>query len=236
MTVAAVIVAGGAGERFGSPDGKQMALVAGRPILAWSLRAFEVCPDIDEVVLVGHPDRLEEYLTCSVEPYGCEKVSAVVAGGETRQGSVAAGLCAASSGTTLVAVHDGARPLVVPGTISAAIAALRDAAKLAGVVVGHPVHDTVKRVQDGGLIAETVDRAFLWVAQTPQVFRMELLREAFTAAEKSGFEGTDDASYVEAAGGTVGMVPGPRENIKVTVPDDLAFVEAVLESRAKGAR
>jgi 2-C-methyl-D-erythritol 4-phosphate cytidylyltransferase len=236
VTVSAVIVAGGTGERFGSAAGKQMAAVAGAPVLAWSLLAFEACADIDEIVLVGHPERLEEYLTCAAEAHGCEKVTAVVAGGETRQDSVLAGLGAVCEHARIVAVHDGARPLVLPETISAAITALREGAELAGVAVGHPMHDTVKRVFDGGIVVETVDRSRLWAVQTPQLFRVDLLRDAYAAAADAGFIGTDDASFVEAAGGKVRMLAGPGENIKVTMPEDLAFVEAVLEARARRAR
>lgn len=233
MTVSAVIVAGGTGERFGAPGGKQLASAAGVPLLTWSLRAFDACDAVDEVVLVTHPDRVGLYAAEAVDACAVRKVTAVVAGGERRQDSVAAGLSAVSAGTTIVAVHDGARPLVTPPTISAAIEAVRVGAGLAGVVVGHPVFDTLKETGSDRLVTSTLDRSRLWTAQTPQVFRLDELVEAFASAEEAGFTGTDDASLVERMGGRVAMVEGPRDNIKVTVPEDLAIVEAVLAARAR---
>jgi 2-C-methyl-D-erythritol 4-phosphate cytidylyltransferase len=227
VSVIAVIVAGGSGERFGAMQGKQLARACGRPVLSWSVDAFRACPAVDAIVVVGHPDRLAEYETA----VGGPKLVAVVAGGETRQDSVAAGLARLPLDAELVAVHDGARPLVTSAVIAEAVDSLRADPSLAGVVVGHPVFDTLKRVGDGRGIAETVDREGLWAAQTPQVFRADRLREAYAKATAEGFLGTDDASLVERIGGTVVMVRGPRDNIKVTVPEDLVVVEAVLRAR-----
>lgn len=229
MTAFAVIVAGGTGERFGAREGKQLAEVAGRPVVAWSVAAFESCPEIDGIVVVAHPDRLEAYAEAVASP----KVMAVVAGGGTRQQSVAAGLAELPADAGLVAVHDGARPLVTPTVIAEALRVLLEEPGVDGVVVGHPMFDTVKRVADG-VVAETVDRTALWVAQTPQVFRTVVLRKAYRKAADDGFEGTDDASLVERAGGRVRMLAGPRENIKVTVPEDALVVDAVLKARGGG--
>jgi 2-C-methyl-D-erythritol 4-phosphate cytidylyltransferase len=235
VTVAAVIVAGGVGERFGAPAGKQLAEAAGAPLLSWTLRAFEACGEVDDVVLVTHPDRVALYATEAVEPYALRKVVAVVGGGIRRQDSVAAGLAALPPATSIVAVHDGARPLVTPPTIASAVAALAADETLDGVVVGHPVFDTLKDVTPDLLVATTVDRTRLWVAQTPQVFRRDALVSAFAAAEDEGYTGTDDASLVERAGGRVLMFEGPRDNIKVTVAEDLAAVRAVLDARERSA-
>lgn len=230
MTVTAVIVAGGSGERFGSQGGKQLAMLAGRPVLAWSVAAFEASDLVGAIVVVAHPERVAEY----GEAARSGKLSAVVGGGKTRQLSVAAGLAAASEDSDVIAVHDGARPLVTSATIDGAVRALQGRPDIAGVVVGHPQFDTVKRVGDDDEVLETVDRRDLWIAQTPQVFRASGLLDAYRRAEEEGFAGTDDASLVERAGGKVMMLSGPRENIKVTVPEDLVVAEAVLQARMRG--
>jgi 2-C-methyl-D-erythritol 4-phosphate cytidylyltransferase len=228
---AAVIAAGGSGERFGDGGGKQLALVAGLPVLAHTLLAFERCPDVDAIVVVTHPDRVEEYRRRAVDVSGATKVVAVVAGGATRIQSVRAGLAALPEGVDLVAVHDGARAAVTPETISAAFAALASRPDIDGAVVGHPCVDTVKEVDASGRVIATPDRTRLWMAQTPQVFRAPALARAYWRAGIAGFEGTDDAALVEALGGTVVMVASPRSNLKVTVPEDLDMLAALLQAR-----
>lgn len=229
MRTAAIVVAGGTAERFGRPGGKQLAHLVGTSVLGHTLQAFEECAEIDEVVLVVHPDRVAEY---AVEAAGTLKVVGIVAGGDRRQDSVAAGLAALPADVDVVVVHDGARPLVAPSTISEAIRYLVTSGA-EGVVVGHPAYDTMKRVDGDGAVLRTEDRSTLWVAQTPQVFRAVRLRHAFALAEEEGFVGTDDASFVERHGGRVLMLLGPRDNIKVTVPEDLALVERLLEARGE---
>jgi 2-C-methyl-D-erythritol 4-phosphate cytidylyltransferase len=231
---AAVIAAGGSGERFGDGAGKQLAVVAGLPVLAHTLLAFERCPDVDAIVVVTHPDRVEEYRREAVEVSGATKVVGVVAGGATRVQSVRAGLAALPEGVDLVAIHDGARAAITPDTISAAFAAIAGSPDVDGAVVGHPCVDTVKEVDASGRVIGTPDRTRLWMAQTPQVFRAVALARAYWRAGIAGFEGTDDASLVEAVGGTVVMVTGPRSNLKVTVPEDLDMLEALLMARAEG--
>lgn len=229
----AIIAAGGGGVRFGSPGGKQLALVAGLPVLAHTLLAFERCSAVDAVVVVTHPQKVDLYRREAVEPIGASKVMAVVPGGETRRASVAAGIEALPREAGLIAVHDGARAAVTPETIANAFAELVRRPDAAGVVVGHPCFDTVKRVDAAGHVADTVDREDLWIAQTPQVFRAEALRGAHERAAADGFEGTDDASLVERLGGLVVMVAGPRWNVKVTVPEDLEVLEALLSLRER---
>jgi 2-C-methyl-D-erythritol 4-phosphate cytidylyltransferase len=210
----AIVVAGGTGERIGIEGGKQLATVAGAPVLTHTLRAFETCERVDAIVVVVHPDRLDEYRAEAIDPYGISKVIAVVAGGETRQRSVAAGLAALPADATIVAVHDGARPLVTPDIIASAILALASDSAVDGVVVGHPSYDTLKRVDASGVVIGTLDRRECWIAQTPQVFRADAVKRAYHRAEAEGRTGTDDASLVEAVGGAVRMVAGSRENIK----------------------
>lgn len=231
---AAVVVAGGTGQRFGEPGGKQLALVMGRPVVAHALAAFDRAQSVDTVVLVVHPSRVEEYRREAVVGAAVRKVALVVPGGDTRQQSVRAGVKALGPDVDLVAIHDGARPLVTPDTIEAAFAALRSDAGLAGVVVGHPAFDTLKETDTAARVVSTPERSRLWVAQTPQVFRVDVLRRALQDAEAAGVQATDDAALVSRLGEPVEMLEGPRDNIKVTVPEDLAYVEWVLARRTRG--
>ena len=229
--ISAVVVASGTGSRFGHEHGKQLASLAGIPLVGHAMLALEHCDEVDEVVLVCHPERVADFSADVVVGLGLTKVSRVVPGGDTRQESVHAGLARVSDDASIILVHDGARPLVSPAIFADAIAALRCDGAADGVVVGHPAVDTLKTVDADRTVIATPDRASLWVAQTPQVFRARLLRRAHEAAVTSGFIGTDDASLVERGGGVIRMVEGPRHNIKVTVPEDLLFAAAVLAAR-----
>jgi 2-C-methyl-D-erythritol 4-phosphate cytidylyltransferase len=225
----AVIVAGGTGERFGAPAGKQLARIDGRPVLSYTLTAISSCPSVDGVVLVANPERLGEYqalaeVTCP------DKLIAVVPGGESRQLSVASGLGALPRDARIVIIHDGARPLVTSELITRAVDVLEEGL-CEGVIVGHPAFDTLKRVTSDGVVVGTADRSELWSVQTPQVFLAEVLQAAYAEAERAGLEATDDAALVEAAGGTVRVILGARENIKITVAEDVALAEAVVASR-----
>jgi 2-C-methyl-D-erythritol 2,4-cyclodiphosphate synthase/2-C-methyl-D-erythritol 4-phosphate cytidylyltransferase len=230
----AIIVAGGSGERLGREGGKQLALVAGRPVLTHTLEAFERCETIDGIVVVVHPDRLAEYREVALDPVRPRKVLALVGGGDTRQASVAAGLAAAPLEADIIVVHDGARPLVTPALIERTVRELEADPALDGVAVGHAAFDTVKRVGGDGIVERTEDRAPLWSAQTPQAFWAGRLRAGYAAAEVSGTVGTDDAALVEQAGGRVKMIEGLRENIKVTVAGDVPLVERLLRGRSEG--
>lgn len=229
--ITAIVVAGGTGERLGREGGKQLARVAGRPVLAHTLDAFITCDRVDAIVVVVHPERVDEYRREAVTLLGSAKIVAVVPGGDTRTASVGAGLEAVPAGSGIILVHDGARPLVTPDLVAAAIAELEREPEYAGVVVGHPSYDTLKTVAPDREVLSTPDRAAIWAAQTPQVFRADALREAYRRAEAEGWAGTDDASLVEHAGGRVRMCAGPRDNMKVTVPEDLPIVDRVLRAR-----
>lgn len=233
--LAVIVVAGGVAERFGNARGKQMAPVAGRALLAHTVGAMLSCPSVASVVVVTPPGRTEEYhdaLRAAGLEGGESRRLDVVAGGARRQDSVAAGLAALSDAADPIAVHDGARPLVMAEVLEAAVTRLDADPALDGVVVGHPAFDTLKLVSDGRVVG-TRDRSSVWQAQTPQVFRAPVLRAAYERSQREGWEATDDSALVELAGGAVAMVPGPRHNIKVTVPDDLVLVEAVLEGRER---
>ena len=227
----AIIVAGGKGERLGRDEGKQLAHIGGEPVLSHTLRVFDACDLIDAIVVVTDPGRVAEYGSVAVDPVGSAKVVAVVPGGLSRSDSVRSGLSAAPGSTGVIVVHDGARPLVTPATITGAIEMLERDDECAGVVVGHPSYDTLKQVDDLDVVVATPDRATIWSAQTPQVFRAQALRDAYERAAHTGWTGTDDASFVEHAGGRVRVFAGPRDNVKITVPEDLRVAEALLRAR-----
>jgi 2-C-methyl-D-erythritol 4-phosphate cytidylyltransferase len=231
--VAAIVVAGGSGERLGLEGGKQLAMVAGMPVMSWTVKALAETPEVDLIIVVTHPDRVAEYRATAVDPLGLTKPVVFAAGGESRQASVAAGLAQVPESVDVVIVQDGARPLLTSGLVSETLAALQEDSTAAGVVVGHPAVDTLKLVE-GGEVVSTPDRSRFWAAQTPQMFRSAALRSAYARAAEEGFLGTDDSSLVERAGGRVILVEGPRDNIKVTVAEDIALVEAALRHRASG--
>ncbi len=205
---------------------KQFLDLAGRPVLAWTLTAFERADHIDRVVLVVGQEDID---TCR-EQFGNKKFSKVVdvvGGGAERQDSVACGLQVIPQNADVVAVHDGARAYITPKDINAVVLA---AAERGAAVLGIPVTDTVKRVQDDQII-ETLDRAALRAVQTPQAFRREVIFRAHRAARESGYLGTDDTALVERLGEAVTIVPGRADNIKITSPEDLDRGLYILEKR-----
>jgi 2-C-methyl-D-erythritol 4-phosphate cytidylyltransferase len=225
-----IIAAGGSGERFGRAQGKQLARVAGRSVLSWTLQAVDTA-GADLIVVVCPATRMQEYESEAVSPARLVTPVAMAPSGDTRQASVASGLNLVPPELGVVAIHDGARPLVAATVFRDAVS-LISSSDCDGVVVGHPSYDTLKMVE-GARVIETPDRSRFWAAQTPQVFRQTSLRAAHEAAEKDGFVGTDDAAIVERWGGVVLMLEGPRDNIKITTPDDAAFAEAVLARRER---
>ena len=225
----AIVVAGGVGARLGRRGGKQMAMLGGRPMLAHTLGAFASAPSVGHLVLVCPADRIDEYRE-AVGVVDDDARVTLAPGGATRQDSVASGLRHVPDGFDIVAGHDGARPLVTSEVIDEAIARLATDPEVDGVVVGHPAFDTLKIVDDTRIV-ETPDRTRYWVAQTPQVFRLGTLLEAHSVATDAGSLGTDDASLVESAGGTVVMLEGPRDNLKITVEADIAVADAIVRFR-----
>lgn len=228
----AVVVAAGQGRRMGGVD-KGFLPLGGRPVLFWSLSALSAVPEIREIVVVVAPGE-EDAVAGRIAGGRFPKVAAVVPGGAERQFSVAAGLDALSPQIEIVAVHDGARPLVEPEAVRQALARLA-AEDLAGVALGVPVKDTIKELDEGGLVAGTPRRERLWAVQTPQVFRVAVLRQAHAEARASGVLATDDCALVERLGLPVALVPGDYRNLKVTTWDDLALAERLLAKRAGGA-
>ena len=229
-TCTALIVAGGRGARFGGSLPKQYALFEGESVLRRSVMAFRGAPGINHLqVVIGADDEARYRLAV-----GDLGLPPPVRGGASRQRSVLNGLEAlAGSPPDLVAVHDAARPFVRPTDIAACLAALADP-EVDGAVLGVPLADTLKRADDGGVISETVPRAGLWRAQTPQVFRyrplLEAHRKAATLAASEGTALTDDAAVAERAGLRIVMVRGHEDNRKITTAEDLPLT-AAMETR-----
>ncbi len=219
----AIIVAAGSGTRFGGETPKQFIDIGGKPLLVHTLECFERSPSIDSVILVLAADRVTEFSRL-VGIYGIRKVSRIVAGGATRAESVSNGLEAVSPACTIVAVHDGARPLVSVDDIGATV---RAAEEFGAACLTARVTDTIKQVS-GGVIKSTVDRAALRRALTPQAFRFDLLRRAFHDADLTD-AATDECYLVEKLGVAIKVVEGSPRNIKVTTPDDLSIAELFLE-------
>jgi len=196
-----------------------------RPIIVHTLERFlPLAERLGAVVVVAHPDDIDQ-AEGVLEPFGKDFGSlAVVPGGARRQDSVRAGLEAAPPDLELVAIHDAVRPFVSPSTVAAA---LETAAQVGAAIVAAPMKPTVKRVEESRVVA-TLDRQRLWCAQTPQVFRRHLLLAAWQAAERDGLEVTDDAQLLEHIGHPVAVVPGSDLNIKITTPEDLALARAIL--------
>ncbi len=224
----AVIVAAGRGTRMGTKESKQYLQLADKPVIVHTLELFQQLDFIEEIVLVTGADdisRCREW----VAAYQLGKVTAIVAGGSERQQSVYCGLQQLSC--DWVMVHDGVRPLVSEDAVArcASTAERCDAAVLAV-----PVKDTIKQVNDKGIIVATPDRKSLWAIQTPQAFRRDLLIRAHEFAQEQQFLGTDDAMLVEQLGLSVEVVEGDYANIKITTPEDLPWASLLMENKQKG--
>ncbi len=219
----AVIVAAGSASRMGGID-KVMAELDGEPMIVRTVREFQNCDAIKEIVIVTRPDLIVPIMDLCHE---FKKVTAVVVGGASRDLSVAMGLNTLSDKVRLVAVHDGARPLITWRVIDRVVRAANSYGAAAPAI---PVKDTIKVVQ-GGVVKNTPDRSSLQAVQTPQVFDFDLLRGALKKARLEGAALTDDCSAVENMGMSVKIVEGDEENIKVTTPQDLKIAQMILEDR-----
>ena len=220
-TCGAVIVAAGTASRMGGID-KVMAELKGEPMIARTVRTFQECDAISEIVIVTREDLIIPITNlCREMP----KVKAVVRGGKSRQESVGLGLNALSNKVKLAAVHDGARPLITWQVIDRTVRAANSYGAAAPAI---PVKDTIK-VVEGRIVKNTPDRSTLFAVQTPQVFDFDILRGALKKAEADGAAVTDDCSAVELMGMSVKIVEGDERNIKVTTPLDLKIAEMLLE-------
>jgi 2-C-methyl-D-erythritol 4-phosphate cytidylyltransferase len=222
--VSALIVAAGKGTRMGRDGDKLFLEIAGRPVLAHTWLRFEQAKTVDEIVLVVR-DGLQDSICKIADRFGFKKPFVLVAGGTERQDSVWNGLSALNPASEIVAIQDAARPCTSHELISATIEAAR---KVGAAVAAQPVTDTIKESRDGKLIGRTLDRSKLWAVQTPQTFRVEVIRRALSEVRKRGLLVTDDTAACELIGQPVQLVVGTGPNPKVTRPEDLAYIELLL--------
>ncbi|MFD1864785.1 2-C-methyl-D-erythritol 4-phosphate cytidylyltransferase [Planococcus chinensis] len=225
MNYTVVLPAAGSGKRMKADKNKLLLELFGKPIFIYTLEVFEQDPQCEAIWLAVKADEraiIERY----VNDYGITKVKGYAQGGMERQDSVRACLEAVPP-CGVVLVHDAARPFIASRVIAELV---NEAEKTGAAIAAVPVKDTIKKAA-GGIITETVDRAQLWMIQTPQAFRYELLLNAAQAAHKEGFLGTDEAMLVERMGLPVHIVESTYENVKMTTPEDLIYGKAILESR-----
>ncbi|SIS11829.1 2-C-methyl-D-erythritol 4-phosphate cytidylyltransferase [Peribacillus simplex] len=224
-----VIPAAGQGKRMKAGKNKLFIELSGIPIIVYTLRVFEEDPDCRGIILSINPAE-KDYFNQLIAAYGLKKVKKLVMGGKERQQSVYNGL--QHAGEEIILVHDGARPFINVGQISE----LTTAASLhGGAVIAVPVKDTIKKASNNKVV-ETVERSSLWAVQTPQAFRVSILKSAYEQAEADAFLGTDDASLLERINEQVVIIEGNYDNIKITTQEDLYFAEAILHKQQHGKR
>lgn len=229
MKVGAIIVAAGSGKRMGRSTKKQFLSLGSKPILAFSLDVFESIDGIKRIVLViprGWKRHCEKEV---VEKYRYRKDICVVTGGARRQDSVARGLALVPSDYEIVVIHDGVRPFVTRKMVVESIA---EARKFGACVTAVPVTETIKMARRGSVVERTLPRQYLWRIQTPQTFRLNLIKKAYAKAIKDKFYGTDDAQLVERMNRPVKIVPGDYRNIKITTKEDLILAERLLSKKS----
>lgn len=225
MKISAIIVAAGSSRRMGFD--KLGANLCGKPVLAWSMEAFSNCEAIDGIRVVTSEMKFS-WVSGIVEELGISKFNGCVEGGAERHLSVWNGLESLAESAEYVAIHDGARPLITAAAIEhcAAVCLQTGAASLA-----HRVTETLKRAGDDGRVSEEVCRDNLWAMETPQIFRIDLLRQAYRKILDSGKVVTDEVSAVQAMGHPVNLAENREANVKITVPSDLEVAEAILRAR-----
>ncbi|MBV9275024.1 MAG: 2-C-methyl-D-erythritol 4-phosphate cytidylyltransferase [Verrucomicrobia bacterium] len=227
----AIVVAAGSSRRMGFD--KLTADLAGRPLFIRTLERFEECALVDQIILVANEERLKLFGNL-IQEYGLQKVVRVVPGGSDRHLSVWNGLEAMNERSELVAVHDGARPLISSSTIAEAISL---AEKVGAVALAVPVVETLKRADSDGFIVGSFDRSGLWTMQTPQVFKREWLVTAYEMVLKKGVSVTDETSAVEMGGFPVRLLENREWNLKVTYPNDLEMARSLFSlERSKSAQ
>lgn len=222
--IAVIIPAGGKGLRMGSEKPKTFIEIAGLPIIQHTIRKFTELPEVSTVVVSVLEEWKEQIVSILKQECGLKVRWQVVRGGKERQDSIQNAIDMVSD-EDVIAVHDAVRPFFEIEVFRLAISYLDE---WDGAILATPSKDTVKIVRDGELIIETPDRSTIWLAQTPQVFRTQTLKEAYKLASEQNFKGTDDASLVENLGKKVRVVEGNPENIKITYPSDLIFATDLL--------
>jgi 2-C-methyl-D-erythritol 4-phosphate cytidylyltransferase len=226
--VSAIIVAAGKGVRMNDTVRKQYLDLEGRPILAYSLMAFDECDKIDSIFLVIPKEDLD-YCQKNILPLlKLQKKVHLVPGGAQRQDSVYNGLQALDDKTDTVVIHDGVRPFIRSEQLLACIIGAKETG---ACILGVPASDTMKRVGKSGTIEKTLARDAVWLAQTPQAFQYHLIIKAHEKARQDGYSGTDDALIVERLGVSVKMIKGSKSNIKITSREDLKLARAMLQAK-----
>jgi 2-C-methyl-D-erythritol 4-phosphate cytidylyltransferase len=226
MTIVAIIPAGGVGRRMQNHASKQYLDLSGLPILVYTLRRFQLSPTIDAVYLIVPSNDIDVVRSTIVDRYGLTKVVKILPGGKERQDSVHKGIDALDDGVDIVLIHDGVRPFIAETLIRETVQkAVRNGAATAAV----PAKETVKICGEEKRVVYTPNRDQVWLTQTPQAFRREIIVQSYQAAYRDGFYGTDDAVLVERSGFDVTVVPGSYDNIKITTPDDLILAEYLLK-------
>lgn len=225
--ITAIIPAAGQGTRMKAGVNKQFLELFGKPVLVHTLEIFEKCDLINDVILVASSGE-EDYCHHLLQEYGLSKITRIITGGRERQHSVARGLDLVSDKCDIVAVHDGARPLLLLSHLRKVLEAV---SVNDGVILAVPVKDTIKEIMSDQIVRSTMDRTKLWMVQTPQVFRKDVLMYAYQKAREEGFAGTDDASLAEHYGFRIKVVEGSYENIKITTPEDLDLAELIIKRR-----
>jgi 2-C-methyl-D-erythritol 4-phosphate cytidylyltransferase len=228
VRVAALIAAAGRGRRMAEEIPKVFLPMGGVPLLAHTLRKFEACSAIAELVILAPPGDGVRLAKETADSFGIRKVSRIIAGGAERQDSVYSGLKALDGQTDLVLIHDGARPFVTPELIEQVASEARISK---AAVAAFPVRDTMKEVGEDRGVLKTLNRDRLWEIQTPQGFHYPLILKAYETAFQDGFYATDDAALVERLGIKVKVVLGGRFNFKITTPEDLVLGEALLKMK-----
>jgi len=228
MSYQVILPAAGLGKRMGAGKNKLLLELDGMPVLIHTLKVFEEDPACGGMILAVNPQDDGEFRSLLKE-YHITKVSALVPGGEERQESIHHALQTVK-GSGIILVHDAARPFILKEHI---YRLTKRAEETGAAIIGVPAKDTMKRIQDG-IVVDTVNRSSLWAVQTPQAFRISLLREAYEKAERDDYLGTDDASLVERLKVQIAIVEGDYDNIKLTTPEDLFFAKAIIKKREKG--
>jgi 2-C-methyl-D-erythritol 4-phosphate cytidylyltransferase len=227
--VYAIIVAAGKGIRMGNAMRKQYIDLDGIPILARTLSVFGSCDQIDRIIMAVPGDDIDFCRNEIIPAAGTDKEVSLVAGGAQRQDSVYCSLKTIDTSDGIVLIHDGVRPFV---KLEHVLFCIKGAREFGACILGIPAFDTVKQVNAKNEIVETRKRKRLWLAQTPQAFRLTMIKKAHEAAKQDGFLGTDDASLVERLGEVVKIIPGSRSNIKITGREDLKLARALLQINA----
>lgn len=227
-SVIAIVPAAGLGKRFGPDTNKPFHLLLDKPLIVWALEVLEMIGEIREVIPVLKEPDMESGVEI-FERYNLSKVKRIAPGGKERQDSVYSGLKLVKDRANIVLIHDGARPLIDSRVV---MTALHNLSGFDGVIVGVPVRDTIKEVQDN-IVKRTLRREAIWAIQTPQLFLYDAIMKAYHKAMVERFYSTDDSALLERSGGKVKIITGSYSNIKITTPEDIPVAEFLLKERMK---